>query len=170
MINCGSINNNVNTFIFNADLSKKANVNVDNLTTAGIIYQYGGGSAPSGWLVCDGSAISRTTYKNLFNAIGTTYGTGDGSTTFNLPNISSIVKSVNTSVPIKGNGSDVYVNASDGSATGRLVRMFTDGKIGYGGAAISSNQNLRFGSADGNAGLVGTATRVLVNFKFIIKY
>lgn len=42
---------------------------------------------PELWLICDGSAISRTTYADLFNAIGTTYGTGDGSTTFNLPNL-----------------------------------------------------------------------------------
>lgn len=41
---------------------------------------------PSGWLLCDGSAISRTTYAELFDVIGTTYGVGDGTTTFNLPN------------------------------------------------------------------------------------
>lgn len=40
---------------------------------------------PEGWLVCDGSAVSRTTYSALFQAIGTTFGTGDGATTFNLP-------------------------------------------------------------------------------------
>ena len=40
---------------------------------------------PNGWLICNGAAISRTTYKALFNVIGTTYGAGDGSTTFNLP-------------------------------------------------------------------------------------
>lgn len=43
-------------------------------------------SAPTGWLICDGSAISRTTYAALLAIIGTTYGAGDGSTTFNLPN------------------------------------------------------------------------------------
>lgn len=43
--------------------------------------------APSGWLYCDGSAVSRTTYSRLFSAIGTTFGTGDGSTTFNLPDL-----------------------------------------------------------------------------------
>lgn len=42
-------------------------------------------SAPSGWLICDGTAVSRTTYSGLFAAIGTTYGSGNGSTTFNLP-------------------------------------------------------------------------------------
>ena len=40
---------------------------------------------PNGWLLCDGSAVSRTTYADLFDVIGTTYGPGDGSTTFNLP-------------------------------------------------------------------------------------
>ncbi len=53
---------------------------------SGVIMQYAGSSAPSGWLFCDGSAISRTTYANLFAVVSTTYGTGDGSTTFNLPN------------------------------------------------------------------------------------
>lgn len=44
-------------------------------------------SAPSGWLVCDGSEISRTTYADLFTAIGTAFGVGNGSTTFNIPDI-----------------------------------------------------------------------------------
>jgi microcystin-dependent protein len=42
-------------------------------------------SAPSGWLLCDGTAVSRTTYSALFTAISTAYGVGDGSTTFNVP-------------------------------------------------------------------------------------
>jgi len=42
-------------------------------------------TAPSGWLICDGLAISRTTFSTLFTAIGTTYGVGNGSTTFNIP-------------------------------------------------------------------------------------
>ena len=44
-------------------------------------------TAPSGWLLCDGTAVSRTTYADLFTAIGTTYGAGDGSTTFNVPDL-----------------------------------------------------------------------------------
>lgn len=52
----------------------------------GVIEQYSGASAPTGWLLCNGSAVSRTTYADLYNAIGTIYGGGDGSTTFNLPN------------------------------------------------------------------------------------
>lgn len=51
----------------------------------GVIKAYGGGSAPSGYLFCDGSAVSRTTYADLFAAIGTNYGVGDNSSTFNIP-------------------------------------------------------------------------------------
>ena len=55
------------------------------LMPSGVILPFGGSTAPTGWLVCDGSAISRTTYANLFAAIGTSHGYGDNSTTFNLP-------------------------------------------------------------------------------------
>lgn len=58
-----------------------------NLVPAGAITQFAGVSAPAGWLLCNGQAISRTTYADLFAVIGTTYGTGDGSTTFNLPDL-----------------------------------------------------------------------------------
>lgn len=55
---------------------------------AGVIVPYAvSGSAPTGWLKCDGTAVSRTTYATLFVAISTTYGVGDGSTTFNLPDL-----------------------------------------------------------------------------------
>jgi len=57
------------------------------LSPTGVILPYGGVSAPSGWLVCDGSAVSRTTYGALFGIIGTSFGVGDGSTTFNVPNL-----------------------------------------------------------------------------------
>ena len=55
----------------------------------GAITMYGGATAPADWLLCDGSAVSRTTYESLFEAIGTTYGAGDGSTTFNVPDMRS---------------------------------------------------------------------------------
>jgi microcystin-dependent protein len=56
-----------------------------NPAPTGVITEYGGSSAPTGWLLCDGAAVSRTTYANLFAVIGTTYGIGDNSTTFNVP-------------------------------------------------------------------------------------
>jgi len=53
----------------------------------GTVLDYAGNSIPSGYLECDGSAVSRTAYPKLFAAIGTAWGAGDGSTTFNLPNL-----------------------------------------------------------------------------------
>jgi len=55
----------------------------------GSVISFAGSSAPSGYLLCDGSAVSRTTYANLYLTIGTTYGAGNGSTTFNLPDLRS---------------------------------------------------------------------------------
>lgn len=54
---------------------------------AGMVAPFGGTTAPAGWLLCYGQAISRATYAALFTAISTTYGVGDGSTTFNLPDL-----------------------------------------------------------------------------------
>ena len=56
------------------------------LIPAGTMRMFAGNTIPAGWLLCDGSAVSRTNYAKLFSAIGTTWGAGDGSTTFNLPN------------------------------------------------------------------------------------
>lgn len=55
-------------------------------TPIGAMVDYPSLTPPSGWLLCDGTAVSRTTYAGLFAVIGTTYGPGNGSTTFNLPN------------------------------------------------------------------------------------
>lgn len=54
---------------------------------AGVVLPFAGAAAPSGWLLCNGAAISRTTFAHLFSVIGTTHGAGDGSTTFNLPDL-----------------------------------------------------------------------------------
>lgn len=61
--------------------------NFINLIPAGAVFHFAMITPPDGYLECDGSAISRTQYTRLFNAIGTLYGSGDGSTTFNLPDL-----------------------------------------------------------------------------------
>ena len=55
--------------------------------SSGFILSFGGGTAPSGWLECNGQAVSRSTYSDLFAIVGTIYGAGDGSTTFNVPDL-----------------------------------------------------------------------------------
>jgi microcystin-dependent protein len=58
-----------------------------NLVPLGGILPFAGATAPTGWLLCDGTAVSRVTYKDLFAVVGVTYGVGDGSTTFALPDL-----------------------------------------------------------------------------------
>lgn len=58
----------------------------------GAVLLYAGPTAPPNWLFCDGSAIHRVKYAALFAAVGTTYGTGNGATTFNLPDLRSVVQ------------------------------------------------------------------------------
>lgn len=74
-----------------ADLDGSTVVNVATLEArlpVGTVISYAPVPLPaSGWLHCDGAAVSRSTYAGLFTAIGTTYGVGDGSTTFNVPDI-----------------------------------------------------------------------------------
>jgi microcystin-dependent protein len=55
--------------------------------SAGMLVPYAGAAAPTGWLLCFGQQINRTTYADLFTAIGTAYGVGDGVTTFNVPDL-----------------------------------------------------------------------------------
>jgi microcystin-dependent protein len=77
----------------------------------GSMQAFAGSSAPTGWLLCDGTAVSRTTYSNLFSVISTTYGVGDGSTTFGLPDMRG-------RVPM-GAGTGNQLNASgSGAITG----------------------------------------------------
>lgn len=100
-IAAADVNNQVNTIVseFNGNI-EAANVKDSTLTLAklaaavqaalvpaGAMTEYAGSSAPTGWLLCDGSAVSRSTYAALFAVIGTSYGVGDNSTTFNLPDM-----------------------------------------------------------------------------------
>lgn len=57
----------------------------DTSRVVGEVIDYAGPTAPDKWLICDGSQVSRVTFKSLYEIIGTTYGAGDGSTTFNIP-------------------------------------------------------------------------------------
>jgi microcystin-dependent protein len=86
----------------------------------GAIVGFGGSSAPAGWLLCGGQAVNRTTFAALFAVISTTYGAGDGSTTFNVPDLRGRVPA----------GKDDM----GGSAANRL----TTGGSGINGAALAS--------------------------------
>lgn len=88
-------------------------------SVVGEIKAYAGSTVPNGWLICDGSAISRTDYPLLFNAIGTLWGVGDGSTTFNLPNLKG-------KVPVGYDSSQTEFDTV-GEAGGALTHYHTTG-------------------------------------------
>jgi microcystin-dependent protein len=81
-------------------------------TPIGSITAFGSSTAPGGWINCNGAAISRTDYSALFNVIGTTYGVGNGSTTFNLPQLSGRFPLGNGATP--GGDGTTYTLASTG--------------------------------------------------------
>lgn len=92
VLNAGTSANNLVQLDGSAKLPALDGSALTNLPTpsgvpSGAVMPYAGTSEPSGWLFAHGQAVSRTTYAALFTAIGTTYGTGDGSTTFNLPDL-----------------------------------------------------------------------------------
>lgn len=87
----------------------------------GTIVSHSGLTIPAGWLFCDGAAVSRTTYPSLFDTIGTTYGSGDGSTTFNVPESSGQIIYAKplatriTSASLSGGGTTSTADAADSS-------------------------------------------------------
>ena len=101
-INYGKIINSLNTSddkTRNAPSISAVESGLVEYTPVGSISLYSAATAPSGWLLCRGQAVSRSTYNDLFSVIGTTYGSGNGSTTFNLPNLQG-------NVPVGLNSSD----------------------------------------------------------------
>jgi len=81
-----TVTGNVSATEYYGDGSNLSGVSTDTIPS-GSVFPYAGTSEPSGYLFCYGQAISRSTYSDLFSAIGTTYGSGDFTTTFNLPDI-----------------------------------------------------------------------------------
>lgn len=90
----------------------------------GFMAPYAGTSAPFGYLVCDGSAVSRAIYANLFNIIGTVWGAGDGSTTFNVPNLTGRVPA-----GLDLAGSTLSFATAVGAAGGQQNHVLTSGEM-----------------------------------------
>lgn len=89
---------------------------------AGIVSYFASSAPPpQGWLLCNGALISRTIYSDLFNAIGVTYGSGDGSTTFGIPDLrGEFLRGLD-------NGRGIDVDRTLGSVQGDAIRNLTGG-------------------------------------------
>lgn len=114
----------------------------------GTIIHYAGRTVPSGWLICNGAHVSRTDYAALFAAIGTIYGTGNGSTTFGLPNLDGRFLEGTTYTGSVGTYHSAGLPNITGSFTshGNTGSMVTTGPFTNGGPRIHSNSG---GAEDG---------------------
>ena len=121
--------------------------NVNVLPPVGSLISYCGITSPGGWLLCDGTAISRITYLNLYNIIGTNFGSGDGINTFNLPDLRSKFlygsSSTNT-IGVSGGNSNVTLTSDNlpshthtaslsGTTTSSSTTGITDSGHSHGG-------------------------------------
>ena len=145
---------------------------------------YAAASAPTGWLLCDGSAVSRSTYSALFAAIGTTFGAGDGSTTFNTPNMQSRYPRQDTSHLGQTGGVDSHSHQIDGGSTPAAAQVnvsssFIEAKQISMASWTATAEGQAFGSGSANSyttgaavvGVTQTATNdpPYLNLNFIIK-
>jgi len=110
---------------------------IDSFAPIGTLLSFAGSSAPSGWLIADGSAVSRTTYSALFAVCGTTYGAGNGTTTFNLPNLQN-------RVPVGSGGS--YSRGGTGGAS--TVTLTTAQLPSHDHGSVADHSHSMSGTAD----------------------
>ena len=109
----------------------------------GTIVPWSTASTPSGYLECDGSAVSRSTYSALFAVIGTTYGVGDGSTTFNVPNLQdnvAIGKSGTKALASTGGANTVVNSGSVSTNTNTNINVAGNISGGTANATLSTSQ------------------------------
>jgi len=122
--------------------------------SSGMLVPYAGSSAPSGWLLCYGQAVSRSIYSALFSAIGTTYGAGDGSTTFNLPDLRGRV--IAGQDDMGGTSADRLTNQTDGidgdtlgAIGGAETHILTESQLAQHSHSISGTYRRDEGSSPG---------------------
>ena len=122
--------------------------NEDSLIEIGAIYGSARSIRPTGFLLCDGSLVSRTIFSRLFNAIGTTYGSGDGSTTFAIPDlIGAVPRGAGTSIDYEQNVTVTLGSKQDDALQSFGVNYIrTDATIWYNGnTGYSWNDNPKSG-------------------------
>lgn len=122
----------------------------------GAIQAYAGPTAPAKWLLCNGAAVNRVTYQDLFSVIGTAYGTGDGSTTFNLPDLRQrfpLGKAASgTGATLGSTGGAIdHTHSLSGLSVSASGTTSTDGSHSHSGSTGSTGSHSHGGST-GSAG------------------
>ena len=136
---------------------------------AGTVLPFAGDTAPSGWAICNGDPVSRTDYAELFTAIGELWGVGDGSTTFNLPDMKGqFLRGLDTSgvVDPDGAGRVVGDNQADefASHTHQYIRYGqTTSTGGFGIPPQGANPTPQFGTTTEAGGNETRPKNITVN-------
>ena len=155
---------------------------IDSLAPTGVVQAFAGSTTPQGWLLCDGSAVSRTNYAALYAVIGTTYGAGNGSTTFNLPNlVDKFVEGSATAGTVKSAGLPNITGSFNtrcpwigAAASGAFAPDSTGGKASIQQAGNeTANYNALSFSANKSNSIYGKSTTVqppALTMRYIIKY
>lgn len=159
------------------------------LVPVGCVQAYAGNTLPNGWLLCDGSAVSRTDYAELYAVIGDTYGAGDGVDTFNLPNLvdkfvegsatagtekSAGLPNITGSFAIRG----LYTNGTarqivDDASTAFSLSSSTSGMVSAGVVGDNDGSRTVNFSATNSNSIYGNSTTVqppALTMQYIIKY
>lgn len=127
---------------------------IPDTTPVGTITMFGGSTAPIKWVLCDGRAISRTDYADLFQIIGTTYGSGNGSTTFNVPDMRNRF--------VVGAGSNYNLNSKGGANTVTLstdeIPAHTHGSKSLTGYVTLRKTGAGYNTAISRSGIVSSIT------------
>lgn len=160
-----------------ATTAKQARANLE-VEPIGTIFAFAGNDIPTGYLPCDGSAISRGTYADLFAVIGTTYGSGDGSTTFNLPNLTDkFIQGSNFAGTVKSAGLPnitgtlrTLENWGVGVATGAFLQTATQTKAYDGGGSPAGLINMNASRCSSIYGNSTTVQPPALTMRYIIKY
>lgn len=176
-----------------ADNATAARTNLGIDTTyfnpTGTIIAFAGNTLPDGYLLCDGSQVSRTTYKKLFDVIGTTYGAGDGTTTFTLPNLidrflegssaagqyrDAGLPNITASKIVRAADDNVFGNNWDGALGHDFAASDTKwyNSIAYTSGSTQNNSILKFDASKSNSiyGASSTVQPPAVTMRYIIKY
>lgn len=153
-----------------------------NSLQVGDVFAYPSNTAPANSLYCAGMAVSRTTYKRLFEKIGTSFGTGDGSTTFNIPDLrghmiqgifqstETVGKKFSAGLPNITGTADVTQGASYSyNATGAFTKT-TNGNGGNWDTSSNCKLNLDASRSSSIYGSSQTVQPKAVGFNFYIKY
>lgn len=160
--------------------TKADKTELDLLQPAGTVIAFAGNSAPAGYLICNGAAVNRTTYARLFAVIGTTYGEGDGSTTFNLPNLTDRVvqgsatagTALAAGVPnITGSLPDFYAKTGQDAGAGALYYQTSISNVPAAASSVGY-RGLYFDASKSNS-IYGNSTTVqppALTMIYCIKY